>query len=401
MLEFSDNSIDICDYFLKKPAQYNQHSSLVSSWMTQIQPLNQQRTDQDSKLLESKDQISNISTKKSNIHVSTITASEDFKTNLNNINRNFLYCQNYSEPSQKHDKNQGQDEETSSLKGEDKLFENKFMNQIKITMKSIETQSNKSNFSEESISIHLIDQSTYTTLESEESKSHLIFQVEKASGVKDRRQKQNILQNTLELEQFYKSQTNDLTTNLNLATKKIKRRGRPYVGDVQDVESKETNVCQKRSIFRDLKKMIQNNQHKFKTLFKRIEIPSCIQQDVEIRLNQFQNCSSYYKITEKTLNKPFIQYFPIIGDVCYKFNRLSKEAFFKDKACAYIFLHASEYLKKNLYDKLQNQSLQNSKANQLTKGIMTPQQLNIYINILEELTSLAEKSLKNSQLTIA
>lgn len=37
-------------------------------------------------------------------------------------------------------------------------------------------------------------------------------------------------------------------------------------------------------------------------------------------------------------------YFPLIGDPCYKFNRLSKETFLKNKSCAFLFVQANKIL---------------------------------------------------------
>lgn len=63
-------------------------------------------------------------------------------------------------------------------------------------------------------------------------------------------------------------------------------------------------------------------------------------QEVNERVNQLQKCVSRMTIennrnSDKKKEKG--KYFELVGDPCYKYNRLAKETFLKDKACAFLF----------------------------------------------------------------
>eukprot|EP00347_Sterkiella_histriomuscorum_P002376 403368393 len=180
-----------------------------------------------------------------------------------------------------------------------------------------------------------------------------------------------------------------------------KRKGRPHQGDVKDRETLEKHVSEKRSIFRDLKKIIQNNQNKFKSGLREqinsetVCVPSDIHEELIIRLEQFQRCTSYYQTyqQEKSYNnypKMFdaktsnLPYYPIIGDVCYRYNRKSKEIFFADKACSYIFSQATTILEKNIRTKI-------------NQGKIGKEKLRIYLDIIQELNSLALQRLRQNK----
>ena len=37
-------------------------------------------------------------------------------------------------------------------------------------------------------------------------------------------------------------------------------------------------------------------------------------------------------------------YFPIVGDICYRYSREAKERFFEDEGCCFLFLKSMSYL---------------------------------------------------------
>ena len=76
----------------------------------------------------------------------------------------------------------------------------------------------------------------------------------------------------------------------------------------------------------------------------------------EIReiISQLKRCKSRQIAEGKNKNgnkSNKIEYFPLVGDPCYKFSRLTKEVFLKNEYCAFLFVLAQDFLKEKLVKK--------------------------------------------------
>eukprot|EP00347_Sterkiella_histriomuscorum_P023323 403335089 len=114
-------------------------------------------------------------------------------------------------------------------------------------------------------------------------------------------------------------------------------------------DAKEDRVIEKRAIFRALKNIFQKNYDDYL-----IELENKLQNQSETfreqtlgTLEQFKHCMSYDHI-KNTKSKRFMKknYSKLLGNVCYRYSRLSKEKFFLNKVCNFLFRLAIPYLKK-------------------------------------------------------
>ena len=108
-------------------------------------------------------------------------------------------------------------------------------------------------------------------------------------------------------------------------------------------------VLEKRSINRCNKKYWGKGKYLTDILVKkRIErLPQKLRGEVEDMIEKFKNCTSKSNDTgrrKKKGKKAAKQYIPLVGDPCYNYSREAKERFFRNGACAFLFLLAKDHM---------------------------------------------------------
>ncbi|CDW76073.1 UNKNOWN [Stylonychia lemnae] len=146
-----------------------------------------------------------------------------------------------------------------------------------------------------------------------------------------------------------KSDTSQLQISRKDSLKQSRKKGRPYKGKCANREGREDMVVEKRAIFRALKNIIQKDYKEFLSILEQqiqqLENEQFKEQVLET-IESFKHCMSYDHI-KNTKSKRFIKqnYSKILGNVCYRYSRLSKEKFFNNTSCSYIFKMAISHLR--------------------------------------------------------
>lgn len=71
-------------------------------------------------------------------------------------------------------------------------------------------------------------------------------------------------------------------------------------------------------------------------------------------MNEFRKCKtriSIFKQNERK-NTQKLDYYPLVGDPCYRYSRLTREKFLKNKACAFLMIKAEKYIREEICKKL-------------------------------------------------
>lgn len=74
--------------------------------------------------------------------------------------------------------------------------------------------------------------------------------------------------------------------------------------------------------------------------------------DIQQRIKECGKCKCRQTVLKKVEENPEYgeKYFSLVGDPCYKFNRLSKERFLNDQNCAFLILKAQNYLREKIVE---------------------------------------------------